>query len=105
MEKYSYLIFNSHQAVRKVQQIAMTKPFREMGPTLNRLDYEGLCDKEKFDSDAYWECLIRHYAVTAYHPTCTCRIGSTNDQTSVVDTKLRYCLLTDISTFTRLLLN
>ncbi|XP_076078478.1 glucose dehydrogenase [FAD, quinone]-like [Mytilus galloprovincialis] len=77
------------EAVRKVQQIAMTKPFREMGATLNRLDYEGLCDKEMFDSDAYWECLIRHYAVTAYHPTCTCRIGSTNDQTSVVDTKLR----------------
>ncbi|CAC5376121.1 unnamed protein product [Mytilus coruscus] len=77
------------EAVRKVQRIAQTKPFQEIGATLNRLDYEGVCDKEEFDSDAYWECLIRHYAVTAYHPTCTCRIGSTNDQTSVVDTKLR----------------
>ncbi|CAC5363150.1 unnamed protein product [Mytilus coruscus] len=77
------------EAVRKVQMIAKTKPFQEIGAILNRLDYEGVCDKEEFDSDAYWECLIRHYAVTAYHPTCTCRIGSTNDQTSVVDTKLR----------------
>ncbi|XP_052088266.1 glucose dehydrogenase [FAD, quinone]-like isoform X2 [Mytilus californianus] len=77
------------EAVRKVQSIVKTKPFQEIGATLNRLDYEGVCDKEEFDSDAYWECLIRHYSVTAYHPTCTCRIGSTNDQTSVVDTKLR----------------
>ncbi|CAG2216003.1 unnamed protein product [Mytilus edulis] len=77
------------EAVRKVQQIAQTKPFQEMGATLNKLDYEGVCDEEKFDTDAYWECLIRHYAVTAYHPTSTCRIGSTNDKNSVVDTKLR----------------
>ncbi|XP_071136342.1 glucose dehydrogenase [FAD, quinone]-like [Mytilus edulis] len=76
-------------AVRKVQQIAQTKHFQEMGATLNRLDYEGVCAEEKFDTDAYWECLIRHYAVTAYHPTSTCRIGSTNDKNSVVDTKLR----------------
>ncbi|CAC5363146.1 unnamed protein product [Mytilus coruscus] len=78
------------EAVRKVQMITQTKPFQEMGATLNRLDYEGVCDREEFDSDVYWECLIRHYAVTAYHPTCTCRIGGTNDQTSVVDTKLSY---------------
>lgn len=62
----------------------------ELDATLNRVDFPGICDEEEFDSDTYWECLIRHYAVTVYHPSCTCRMGGKDDTTAVVDSKLRY---------------
>jgi len=31
-------------------------------------------------SDALWEAWIRHYAITVYHPTSTCRIGDVVDE-------------------------
>jgi len=31
------------------------------------------------DSDELWEAWIRHYAITVYHPTSTCRIGEVVD--------------------------
>ncbi|WAR30766.1 BETA-like protein [Mya arenaria] len=39
--------------------------------------------------DVYWECIVRHTAVTQYHPTSTCKMGPDNDQTAVVDLRLR----------------
>ncbi|CAC5373489.1 unnamed protein product [Mytilus coruscus] len=75
--------------IRKTQELAKSKALRELVATLNRVDFPGICDEEEFDSDTYWECLIRHYSVTVYHPSCTCRMGDKDDQTAVVDSKLR----------------
>ncbi|XP_052089229.1 glucose dehydrogenase [FAD, quinone]-like [Mytilus californianus] len=77
------------EAIRKTQELAKSKALRELDATLNRVDFPGICDEEEFDSDTYWECLIRHYAVTVYHPSCTCRMGDKDDPTAVVDSKLR----------------
>ena len=54
------------------------------------MDFDGICDGESFDSDAYWECLLRYFAATLYHPVSTCRMGSIDDKTAVVDSQLRY---------------
>ncbi|CAC5424484.1 unnamed protein product [Mytilus coruscus] len=75
--------------IRKIQKLAASNPLQEIGATLNRQDFDGICDKVKFDSDEYWECMLRHFAVTCYHPTSTCRMGAKDDPTAVVDTKLR----------------
>ncbi|CAC5396732.1 Oxygen-dependent choline dehydrogenase [Mytilus coruscus] len=75
--------------IRKIQKLAAANPLQEIGATLNRQDFDGICDKVKFDSDEYWECMLRHFAVTCYHPTSTCRMGAKDDPTAVVDTKLR----------------
>lgn len=40
-------------------------------------------------TDAYWECMIRHYTVTIYHPVGTCKMGPYWDQDAVVDPQLR----------------
>ncbi|XP_063405240.1 oxygen-dependent choline dehydrogenase-like [Mytilus trossulus] len=77
------------EAIRKTQELAKSNALRELDATLNRVDFPGICDEEEFDSDNYWECLIRYYAVTVYHPSCTCRMGDKDDQTAVVDSKLR----------------
>ncbi|XP_071156190.1 glucose dehydrogenase [FAD, quinone]-like isoform X3 [Mytilus edulis] len=76
-------------AIKKSQQIASTKAMKEIDATLNKFVIDGICDKEKFDSDSYWECLLRHFAVSIYHPVSTCRMGGPNDKTAVVDQELR----------------
>ena len=47
------------------------------------------CSQHKFRSVAYWECVTRHLAVTVYHHSGTCKMGSANDPSSVVDPQLR----------------
>uniref|UniRef100_A0A336LPG4 CSON008862 protein n=1 Tax=Culicoides sonorensis TaxID=179676 RepID=A0A336LPG4_CULSO len=40
-------------------------------------------------SDPYWECMIRYYSATIYHPIGTCKMGPYWDQKAVVDPQLR----------------
>jgi choline dehydrogenase-like flavoprotein len=40
-------------------------------------------------SDAYWECIIRHFSYTIYHDVGTCKMGPVDDPWSVVDHELR----------------
>ncbi|KAK3102353.1 hypothetical protein FSP39_010753 [Pinctada imbricata] len=47
------------------------------------------CTKHKIPSDEYLECYIRNFAQTVYHPTTTCRMGKTDDPTTVVGSDLR----------------
>ena len=46
-----------------------------------------------YDTDAYWECYVRHVALTIYHPTGTCRMGPEEDNNSVVDLDLKVNLV------------
>ena len=75
--------------IRKVQQIASTNALQQIGATLNRVDFKGICDKEQFDTDSYWECILRYFATTDYHPVSSCRMGAVTDRTAVVDPQLR----------------
>ena len=64
-------------------------------PTMKKLGVSfdqskmSFCSEHKFRSDAYWECYVRHLAVTVYHHSCTCKMGAENDPTSVLDPELR----------------
>lgn len=46
------------------------------------------CQQEVFDSDAYWECYVRHNFDTALHYTSTCKMDP-DKRNGVVDNKLR----------------
>ncbi|KAL5019591.1 hypothetical protein ScPMuIL_002483 [Solemya velum] len=47
------------------------------------------CGDHAFATDQYWECYARHLATTAFHPSCTCRMGGRNDKNAVLDPELR----------------
>lgn len=66
-----------------------------MSPTMQSVgaNFDGMkakfCLHHTFRSDAYWECITRHLATTVYHPSGTCKMGSADDKTAVVDPQLR----------------
>ena len=66
-----------------------------MSPSMQSLgaNFEGMrakfCAEHEFRSDAYWECIIRHIATTICHPSGTCKMGSVDDRTAVVDPELK----------------
>ena len=48
------------------------------------------CKQFQFDIDEYWECHIQHNTLITYHPIGTCKMGSKEDNNSmVVDPQLR----------------
>ncbi|XP_026679920.1 glucose dehydrogenase [FAD, quinone]-like [Diaphorina citri] len=47
------------------------------------------CAMFELFSDEYWECSLRHFTFTIYHPTSTCKMGPPTDPEAVVDPRLR----------------
>ncbi|XP_052095110.1 uncharacterized GMC-type oxidoreductase Mb1310-like [Mytilus californianus] len=77
------------RAARVVQKIASSTAMQKIGAILIPRVYEGFCDDVEFDSDDYWRCYTKNLASSAFHYSCTCRMGSANDPTAVVDPQLR----------------
>jgi len=43
----------------------------------------------KYDSDEFWEWIIRQFLTSVFHPVGTCKMGSMDDPSTVVDPRLR----------------
>ena len=65
-----------------------TKTMQKLGAKLRNKPFSK-CSQHTHDSDAYWECLVRHNAVSGYHQSSTCKMGSASDTTAVVGPDLR----------------
>lgn len=74
--------------VRKTQQLVNTEAMQRFDAQLLKSVLPA-CKQHKFDSDNYWKCHARHFSFTIYHQSGTCKMGPSNDVTSVVDPKLR----------------
>ncbi|XP_074030238.1 glucose dehydrogenase [FAD, quinone] isoform X1 [Leptinotarsa decemlineata] len=66
--------------------LSKTPAFRSYGSRL--LEFPDCAHIQKY-TDPYWECMIRLYSVTIYHPIGTCKMGPYWDQDAVVDPQLR----------------
>ena len=79
---------SNFSGVRKAQAIVSTKAFQAVGAKVVDVQLEQ-CNQHPHDSDGYWECLVRHLALTNYHPSCTCKMGASTDPSAVVDPQLK----------------
>ncbi|CAG2233629.1 Uncharacterized GMC-type oxidoreductase Mb1310,Glucose dehydrogenase [FAD, quinone],Oxygen-dependent choline dehydrogenase [Mytilus edulis] len=77
------------RGIRLMRSLEQTKAWKSIGATLVRQDVPGHCSEQIFDSDNYWRCIGRHFLTTASHFVGTCRMGSVNDPSVVVDSRLR----------------
>ncbi|OAD62857.1 Glucose dehydrogenase [acceptor] [Eufriesea mexicana] len=76
------------EGIRIALQLSNTTAFQRFGSRPHTIRMPG-CHRYPFDTYDYWECAIRHFTFTIYHPTGTCKMGPRNDPTAVVDPRLR----------------
>lgn len=75
------------EGVRAALAVANTNTFQEIGTTLFDYPVHG-CEHFIFNSDGYWDCVIRHIPIQFHHQCGTCRMGP-NPNIAVVDPRLR----------------
>ncbi|GAB0093739.1 oxygen-dependent choline dehydrogenase-like [Sergentomyia squamirostris] len=76
------------EGVKIAVALSRTQSMQRFGSQLTAFNFPG-CLQIKMFTDAYWECMIRHYSVTIYHPVGTCKMGPYWDRAAVVDPQLR----------------
>lgn len=72
------------EGIRLVAELINTEPLAKFGAQLNTRQFPG-CDHYEWDTTDYWECYIRHFTLTSFHPVGTCKMGHELDPTAVVD--------------------
>ncbi|KAL4218202.1 hypothetical protein ACF0H5_022938 [Mactra antiquata] len=76
------------RGLRLWEKYISTPAMRAIGANVKKMKLS-FCLHHEFQSDAYWECIVRHLAATVYHPAGTCKMGRSDDKTAVVDPQLR----------------
>ncbi|KAK1137833.1 hypothetical protein K0M31_002328 [Melipona bicolor] len=76
------------EGVKFVEKLSKTASLQRYGSRINPKLFAG-CENIRAFTDDYWECVIRHYTGTIYHPVGTCKMGPSTDPEAVVDPQLR----------------
>lgn len=76
------------EGVKIAVAVSQTASMRRYGSQLVAYNWPGCQHLQRF-TDPFWECMIRQYSVTIYHPVGTCKMGPYWDPTAVVDPQLR----------------
>ena len=74
------------KGVRYVQKLVNTSAFDAIR---GRLLVENAASPYPYDTDKFWRWYIQQSTMTLHHPVGTCRMGSPDDPTAVVDPQLR----------------
>ena len=77
------------EGIRIAMELSNTTAFQRFGSRPHSIRMPG-CHRYPFNTYEYWECAIRHFTFTIYHPTGTCKMGPKTDPTAVVDPRLRF---------------
>ena len=76
------------RGIRFWEKMIETASMQKIGATVKDMKLS-FCSEHAFQTDEYWACVIRQVAFTEYHSTGTCKMGSKNDDTAVVDSELK----------------
>lgn len=76
------------EGLRFARKLADTKALENEG-LRNLKELVTACKNFDYESDDYLECLINRTLSVAYHGVGTCKMGPADDETSVVDPKLK----------------
>ncbi|XP_043481452.1 glucose dehydrogenase [FAD, quinone]-like [Leptopilina heterotoma] len=76
------------KAIRIILDINESEEMRKFGSQLHEVPILG-CEKLPFNSDQYWNCAVRTFTSTIYHPAGTCKMGAESDSTAVVNPRLQ----------------
>jgi choline dehydrogenase-like flavoprotein len=76
------------EGVKIAVKLSEMKAFKAFGTRIHNIPMPG-CEHLQFASDEYWECCIRHFSMTIYHPVGTTKMGPETDHEAVVDPRLR----------------
>lgn len=69
-------------------EMSRTDAMQAFGSKLYNRAFPSCGDIPK-NTDLYWECMIKQYSVTIYHPVGTCKMGPSWDKSAVVDPQLK----------------
>ncbi|CAG9861255.1 unnamed protein product [Phyllotreta striolata] len=76
------------EGIRIALNVSASSAFQRFNSRPHKIPFPG-CRQYAFDTDEFWECSIRHFTFTIYHPTSTCKMGPRTDPDAVVDHRLR----------------
>lgn len=76
------------EGIRIALNISDQPAMQRFGSQPHKIPFPG-CRQFPFMSDEYWECSLRQFTFTIYHPTGTCKMGPSWDEGAVVDPRLR----------------
>ncbi|XP_022916156.1 glucose dehydrogenase [FAD, quinone]-like [Onthophagus taurus] len=76
------------EGIRIGLNVSDTPSFKRFNSRPHKMPFPS-CEQYEFDTDEYWECSIRHFTFTIYHPTSTCKMGPENDGDAVVNPRLK----------------
>ena len=61
------------------KKLAETDAMVAAGAKIWSHENDPYCGREVYDSQKYWECYVRHWSFTIYHPVGTCSMGTVVD--------------------------
>ncbi|XP_047510840.1 glucose dehydrogenase [FAD, quinone]-like isoform X2 [Pieris napi] len=76
------------EGVKIAVAVSKTEAFRRYDSMLNPYPFPACVSIQRY-TDAYWECMIRQYTCTIYHPVGTAKMGPYWDPEAVVDPELK----------------
>ncbi|XP_065221553.1 glucose dehydrogenase [FAD, quinone]-like [Planococcus citri] len=76
------------RSIKFIHKLANTEVFKSCCELIEIQPLEECRDLEQL-TDEYYECLIRNFAQTVYHPVGTCKMGPISDKGAVVDARLK----------------
>lgn len=76
------------EGIRIALNVSATQAFQRFHSRPHKMPFPG-CRQFAFDTDEYWECSLRHFTFTIYHPVGTSKMGPASDPDAVVDPRLR----------------